>query len=275
MPDSLAGSARTRKSITVALVHHPDDELSDLGLAATLVREAGTLAARMRRAGLETIRKTSVSDVVSEADRAAERLVVDRLTRVRPDDGLVGEEGASKPGERTWFIDPVDGTYNFLSGLPFWCSAIALVDSDGPALGAVYDPNLDELWLAGRAHPTTCNGRPVAPLEDQPLSEVSVATYMHPGTLPDDAARIPLLRAVEGAATVRMLGSGSVEMAAVAAGRLGAWIQRNSLDWDWYPGVSLVRAAGGVAQVVEVDGHRWHIAGNSQSVAELIARLRG
>src|SRR6266581_3657713 len=108
----------------------------DLALAGDLVREAGLLAAHMLHDGLDTVHKISVSDVVSAADHAAEDLIVARLRQQRPDDGLVGEEGAAQPGERTWFIDPVDGTYNFLSGLPYWCSAVALADSDGPILGA-------------------------------------------------------------------------------------------------------------------------------------------
>jgi fructose-1,6-bisphosphatase/inositol monophosphatase family enzyme len=257
-------------------VHHPDDELSDLGLAASLVRDAGGLAARMLRAGLETVHKTSVSDVVSEADRAAERVVVERLTHARPNDGLIGEEGTSKPGgERTWYIDPVDGTYNFLSGLPYWCSALALVDGSGPVLGAVYHPAVDELWLGGRSHPTTCNGRNVSQLSDKPLDQISIATYLHPDAIPDDAARIPLLRVMTGAATVRVLGSGSIELCSVAGGRLGAWVQRNSYDWDWFPGVAMVTAAGGVAKAEEINGHRWHVAGSHQAVEEILTLLRG
>jgi myo-inositol-1(or 4)-monophosphatase len=248
--------------------------VDDFALAASLVREAGTLAAAMLRDGLTTEHKTSISDVVSAADHAAERLVVARLRAERPDDGLIGEEGASRPGARTWFIDPVDGTYNFLSGLPYWCSALALTDADGPVLGAVYQPVADELWLGGRGRPTTCNYRPVTPLVDRPLAEVSVASYLHPGTLPDDSARIPLLRAIAGAATVRMLGSGSVELAAVAGGRLGAWVQLDSLDWDWLPGLALVHAAGGASEVFELGGHRWHLAGSARAVAEAAALIR-
>ena len=242
----------------------------DLALAATLVRDAGQLAARMLAEGLTTQHKSSVSDVVSAADHAAEALVVERLRTHRPHDGVVGEEGANTPGARTWFVDPVDGTYNFLSGLPLWCSAIALADADGPVLGAVYQPGTDELWLGGRDQPTSRNGVAVAPLRTRPLAELSVATYLHPSTLPDAELRVPLLRAVQGAATVRMLGSGSIELAAVAGGRLGAWLQVDSLDWDWLPGVALVRAAGGSAEVVEAHGHRWHAAGNTQAVAELV-----
>jgi myo-inositol-1(or 4)-monophosphatase len=245
----------------------------DLELAASLVREAGMLAARMRREGLEVRHKTSVSDVVSAADHAAEDLVASRLRAERPGDGLVGEEGTDDPGVRTWFIDPVDGTYNFLSGMPFWCSALALADADGPVLGAVYHPASDELWLGGRDQPTTLDGRPVARLPDRALRQVSVASYLHPGTIPDDAVRLPLLRALRDAATVRMFGSGSIELASVAGGRLGGWVQYDCADWDWLPGAALVRAAGGATAVVAVGGHRWHVAGSRQVVEEISERL--
>jgi myo-inositol-1(or 4)-monophosphatase len=247
----------------------------DIELAATLTRDAGLLAAAMRRAGLATERKTSPSDVVSAADRAAEELIVSRLREARPGDGLVGEEGTNSPGERTWFIDPVDGTYNFLSGLPYWCTAIALADADGPVLGAVYHPESDELWLGGRDHPTTCDGRPVAPVTGVPLAEVSVTSYLHPTMLPADEVREPLLRVWREAATVRMLGSGSIELAAVAGGRLGAWVQYDCPDWDWLPGVALVEAAGGATRVVPAGEHRWHIAGSRPIVDEITKLLAG
>lgn len=247
----------------------------DLLLAADLVRTAGQLAARMLADGLRAERKTSVSDVVSAADRAAEELVVSGLRAARPADGIVGEEGTELPGERVWFIDPVDGTYNFLSGLPYWCSALALAerpaagDSWVPLLGAVYHPVVDELWLGGLGHPTSCNGVPVPPLADAPLAELSLACYLHPASMSDEAVRQPALAALAGAATVRMLGSGSVELASVAGGRLGAWLQRNPPDWDWLPGAALVTAAGGHTDVLEQRGQRWHIAGNARAVTEL------
>jgi myo-inositol-1(or 4)-monophosphatase len=247
--------------------------MNDYELAESLVREAGLLAMRMRIEGVDVTRKTSPSDVVSAADHAAEALITATLATERPDDGLVGEEGAFAEGERTWFVDPVDGTYNFVSGLPSWCSAVALTDSLGLVLGAVYHPVMDELWLGGRDHPTTCNGVPVPPLQDSPLAEVSIATYIHPATLPRAATREPLLRLLGAATTVRMIGSGSVELAAVSGGRLGAWAQHSSLPWDWYPGAALVGAAGGVAVEVELDGFRWHLAGAGGPVAELVEVL--
>jgi fructose-1,6-bisphosphatase/inositol monophosphatase family enzyme len=252
----------------------------DLTLAAELVRAAGDLAATMRTDGLAVARKTSVTDVVSAADHAAEELIVARLRAERPADAIVGEEGTSHPGSgRTWYLDPVDGTYNFVSGLPFWCTALALVDAAGgagdPVLGAVYDPNAGELWLGGRAAPATCNGTPLAPLADRSLADVSLSTYLHPATLPDETLREPLLRAMRGAATVRMMGCGSVEFAAVAAGRLGAWFHANPPPWDWLPGAALVLAAGGAARVVETGGNRWHIAGPHRVVDELTALALG
>lgn len=244
--------------------------LSDLELAASLVREAGTLAAEMLAKGLETKHKTSVSDVVSAADHAAEELVESRLAAERPDDGVVGEEGASRPGARTWYIDPVDGTYNFLAGMPSWCSALSLEDEDGLVLGAVYQPATDELWLGGRDQPTTLNGVPVGPLPDAAIGQLSIATYLHPARLGYAPLRESLLAAVAASATTRMLGSGSIELSYVATGRLGCFVQANSLPWDWTPGAALVRAAGGAAEVIECRGEQLHIAGNKQAVAELI-----
>jgi myo-inositol-1(or 4)-monophosphatase len=245
--------------------------VDDLELAADLVRAAGTLAAGMLGPGLRIERKTSISDLVSAADHAAEDLIATRLRAERPADGIVGEEGAAAPAAsgRTWYVDPVDGTYNFLSGLPEWCSAVALDET----VGAVYQPAVDELWAGGPGLGTTRNGDPIEPLADRPLAEVSVATYLNPNRLADDRQRALVLGVIRGAATVRMLGSGSVELAAVAAGRLGAYIQPDSAPWDWRPGAALVRGAGGAAEVVAAGGRNWHIAGNRRTVADIVAIL--
>lgn len=249
----------------------------DYELAESLTRAAGLLAAEMLLAGLTTMHKTSITDVVSAADHAAEALVVERLRAERPDEGLIGEEGTNVPAtasDRSWHIDPVDGTYNFLSGLPVWCSAVGRTDAAGPELGSVYQPTTDELWLGGRDRPTSLNGTEVAPLVERPLRELSISTYLHPSAAPDSNLRGPLIRVIDGAATTRMLGSGSVELASVASGRLGAWVQANTKSWDWVPGAALVEAAGGRTAVLEAHGHRWHIAGNPLAVEEIVALIR-
>jgi myo-inositol-1(or 4)-monophosphatase len=253
----------------------PTDETApaDLELAASLVREAGVLAARMRLEGLSVSAKTSISDVVTDADRAAEALIVGRLADFRPHDGVQGEEGSASPGRRTWVIDPVDGTYNFVSGLPAWCSAIALTDGEELVLGAIYQPTSDELWTGGPELPTALNGVPLPPLLDRPLAEVALATYLHPPRLNQSKLRDPLLRAVSGAAVLRIVGSGSIELASVAAGRIGVYLHANTHPWDWLPGAALVRGAGGAAEVFFAGGIRWHAAGNAQAVADVRAAI--
>jgi myo-inositol-1(or 4)-monophosphatase len=249
--------------------------VDDVSLAAQLVRQAGDLASRMLAEGLATQYKTSISDVVSAADHAGEELVASRLAESRPDDGLVGEEGARRSGAgRTWYVDPVDGTYNFLSRIPYWCSALGLADGDGPLVGAVYAPVLDELWVGGRDTRTTLNGVAADELADRPLAEISVATYFQPRHMRDHNPLASWQSATAAAATVRMLGSASVDLAGVASGRLGIFLQANLYPWDWVPGAALVLGAGGVAEEVTVGGTRWQIAGNRQAVADAQAALR-
>ncbi len=245
------------------------DLQSDLDLAAQLVTEAGKLALTMRQGVLVVDQKTSISDVVSDADKAAEAMIAGRLAELRPADGLIGEEGAAREGRRKWIIDPVDGTYNFVSGLPEWCSALALVDGDELLFGAVYQATTDELWLGGPGVPTTLNGRPVEPLADASLHEISISTYLHPARLARPELIQPLLRSIAGSASLRMLGSGSVELASVAGARLGVWVHADTLSWDWFPGAGLVQGAGGVTDVFERDGVRWHLAGPGTAVREV------
>ena len=212
---------------------------------------------------------------MSAADHAAEELITARLAEHRADDGLVGEEGARRTGtDRTWYVDPVDGTYNFLSGVPYWCSAVGLADDDGPLVGCGLLPAAERALGRRPGRPTTLNGVPVRELVDRPLADVSVATYYHPRHL-GERDRLTSWQAVtSGAATVRMLGSASVDLAGVASSRLGIFLQANLNPWDWVPGAALVIGAGGVAEEFPVDGVRWQIAGNRQSVADAAATLR-
>ncbi|XAS68340.1 inositol monophosphatase family protein [Micrococcaceae bacterium Sec5.7] len=256
--------------------------LDDAGLASALVREAGMLALMMRLGGLEGHRKTSVSDVVTAADHAAEAYVLEQLQRCRPDDGILGEEGASVQGAsgRTWVIDPVDGTYNFLNGSTYWCSAIALKDEQDVVLGAIFQPEEDKLWLGGTGRPATLNGDPLTSFSEGgaaraalPLAEIGAATYIHPGWLADPLCAMPWHAAATSAASLRMLGSGSCDLGRVADGELGCWFQHSCPEWDWLPGKAIVLAAGGAADVVRVNGLEWFMAGGTTAVRELRAAL--
>ncbi len=249
----------------------------DAQLATRLVTEAVGLAAAMRSAGLQVSSKTSISDVVTDADHAAEKLIVDTLAVERPDDGLLGEEGAAAEGTsgRRWVIDPVDGTYNFSVGSDYWCSALALVDADGPILGAVAHHASGSVVVGGPNLPTTRNGEPVAPRDDVELATLSVATYLHPRGIDTPQVSGPFLRAARLPATLRMLGSGSMDLVGVATGRVGAWFQHSTPDWDWYPGAAILAGAGLATDRIEVDGLRWSVAGPPTAVATLAGALRG
>lgn len=266
----------------------------DAALAASLVTQATALAQHMRADGLVGRQKTSIADVVTAADTAAEAAVLAALTALRPDDGILGEEGAARPSTsgRRWVIDPVDGTYNFLSGIDYWCSALALVteptetteptDATGPTgptdpadvgvgggellLGAVQRRSSGELWIGGKGGPTRRNGIEVR-VADRPLEQLTLASYVR---LPPADDRVgPWLAMLAGVAAMRVMGSGSVDLAMVADGRLGAYAAPNVADWDWFPGAALVTAAGGVATVVPHRGLNWHLAGGPAAVQRL------
>ena len=249
---------------------------ADVALAADLVRDAGRLAQEMRRGGIDAEAKSSISDVVTAADHAAERSVVERLRRERPADGVLGEEGASHEGTsgRTWVIDPVDGTYNFVQGLSWWCSALALTDGDELVLGAVYHPHDDVLLVGGPGLPTTCNGEPLPRLEDRPLGESCLTTYLHPPFYGDEVGRA-FGRVVAGVATLRMLGSGSMDLTAIARGWLHVSCQHSVPPWDRLPGAALVLGVGGVTRQVDSAGKTWTVTGVPSAVAEACAALTG
>lgn len=255
----------------------PGDALAgDAALAARLVREAGALARRMRAGGLEPDTKTSISDVVTAADHAAERQIVETLATERPDDGVLGEEGASHDGTsgRTWVIDPVDGTYNFVAGLDWWCSALALTDGDELVLGAVHHPATGRTYVGGPGLPTTVDGVPVPALADRPLATSCLTTYLHPPAY-DGAPGVAFRRMAGGAATLRMLGSASMDGASIAAGQLHVRCQHSMPPWDELPAAALILGAGGSTARVDGGGVTWSVAGAPTAVADVVAALAG
>lgn len=266
---------------TFIIAHDRDD---DAALAQALVYNAGRLAWRMREAGLTTEYKTSASDVVTAADNAAEAFIADTLRTLRPEDGLLGEEGTSAPSQsgRTWVIDPVDGTYNFTTGSDYWCSALALVDGDpeDPDLihfGAVHRPAMGYTWFGGSDFPTTVDGRPVGRLDAADADVAPAATclsgYLHPTDIADPAMGNAYTQVVKEFATVRWNGSASIDLGNVAQGNHGCWMQRSVLPWDLLPGRALVEGAGGRVERVEAAGQLWSVAGTPASVSRVLEIL--
>lgn len=238
---------------------------SDLDVAIAAVRRAGAILLEHHgRVTVET--KSSATDVVTEADRAAEAAVVELLRAQRPADGVLGEEGAAYAGAREWTVDALDGTLNFTLGLPDWCATVALRDEHGALVAsAIFQPARDELYAAARGEGATCNGAPLRVRGPGDPRAATVATWLHPGQLagPHGARTREVLARI---GSVRILGSGSMELAHVAAGRLHGWFQHDPKPWDWRPGALLVAEAGGVTRITD-DG--WHLAGNAELVDAL------
>ena len=153
-----------------------------LALATDVAHEAGAglreAFSRLGDGGLAIHAKSTPTDLVSEADVATERRIRARLEAARPDDAIMGEEGDDRPGTSglRWVVDPLDGTVNFLFGIPQWCVSIAVEDAEGALAGVVYDPMRDETFAATRDGAATLDGAPLGPPARDELATALVAT---------------------------------------------------------------------------------------------------
>jgi myo-inositol-1(or 4)-monophosphatase len=214
--------------------------------AAAIAEEAARAAGAilLERFGSERAldrTKSSPTDLVSEADLLAEKAIRDVLAARAPDDAIMGEEGADTPGSsgRRWIVDPLDGTVNFVFGIPQWAVSVAC---EGVA-GVVFDPSRDELFLAvdGRA---LLNGEPLRASQREDLASALVATgfgyeaEVRRGQAEVVARLLPLVR------DIRRAGSAALDMAWTAAGRIDAFYERGVKPWDIAAGSLLCEAAG-------------------------------
>jgi len=211
-----------------------------------LARQAGSLALQMR-VGVETLAtKSSPTDVVTKADQAVERLLTDGIRAARPDDGLLGEEGASDEGTTglRWVVDPIDGTVNYLYGIPQWAVSIGIEDAEGTVVAVVYDPPKDELWRAVRGQGSTLNGAPLQCSDATSLAQSLVATgFGYDERRRAAQARLlpTLLPAVR---DIRRMGAGALDLCAVAAGRVDAYYEQALSPWDLSAGCLIATEAG-------------------------------
>jgi myo-inositol-1(or 4)-monophosphatase len=214
-----------------------------LALARDAALEAGRLLVDDRPANLRVAAtKTSPTDIVTEMDTAAERLLVDRLLGARPCDGVLGEEGASGEGTSgvRWVIDPIDGTVNYLYGLPAWAVSVAAEVDGEPVVGVVHVPPLGETWTAVRGGGARRNGKPVQCTAGVALDRALVATGFGYGA-DRRAHQAEVLRAVlPRVRDVRRMGSAAIDLCQVAGGRVDAYYERGTQRWD-------IAAAGLVA----------------------------
>ena len=211
--------------------------------------------------------------MVSDADRATERAITDLIRRERPDDALLGEEGAEAGGSsgRRWVVDPLDGTTNYLYGLPVWAVSVAVEDADGPLAGVVLDPSRGELFAAERGGGARLDGRPIRVREGAPLGESLIATGFA-YTAEGRAAQAEVLRHVlPRVRDVRRGGAAAIDLAWVAAGRVDGYYERGLNAWDWAAGRLLVTEAGGA--VADLDGEPHGLAAGSPPLLDGLLEL--
>jgi myo-inositol-1(or 4)-monophosphatase len=242
-----------------------------------IAREAGALLME-HFARRVTIEYKGEVDLVTAADRASEKLVVERLRARWPEHGIVAEEGTRSEigAEYRWYVDPLDGTTNFAHGYPVFCVSIALVrEKDGQLeVGVLYDPTRDELFAGERGQGATLNGKPIHVSQTSQLQESILGTgfpshkrhknpnifFYHQITLRSHG--------------VRRAGSAALDLANVACGRYDGFWEFNLNPWDTAAGVLIVQEAGGT--VTRFDGapfrldSREVIASNGLIHAELI-----
>lgn len=226
-------------------------------IAAECARAAGELLLERFVAGGERAvgAKSTPTDLVSEADFAAERAIRELLAARRPGDAVLGEEGGeTRAGEGLrWVVDPLDGTVNFLFGVPQWCVSVAVEDDEGGVAGAVFDPLRDEIFCGERGGAATLNGSPVSGSTRADLASALVATGF--AYDPDVRARqaavvsrlLPVVR------DVRRMGSAALDMAWTAAGRFDAFYERGVQAWDIAAGSLLCACSGLVVLPLEAD----------------------
>ena len=223
--------------------------MSDLDLAIAAARAGGVVVAD----GFGNIATTDFkgrNDPVTDVDRASETAIVELLTKHRPDDGLIGEEGTDRAqrSERTWIIDPLDGTVNFVHSLPIVSVSIGLYEGDQPLIGVVYDPINDELFAAETGQGATLNGQRigVSSVAD-PSHAVVVTGFPYDHHVYPDAYLAPLREMLVTVNGIRRLGSAALDQCYIAAGRIDAGWEFELKPWDIAGGLVILLEAGGMA----------------------------
>ena len=232
----------------------PPDNAQLLDLAERVAARAGALllggAGELR---IDVGTKSSATDMVSEMDRASETLIVDGILSERPDDGILGEEGSSRPGTSgvRWVIDPLDGTTNYLYRHPIWAVSVAAEVDGRVEVGVVAAPGVGEVFTASRGKGAWRNGSPIAVSGAATLATALVGTgfgYAAERRARQAAALPRLLPAVR---DIRRYGVASLDLCWVACGRLDAYYEYGGQPWDVAAGLLIATEAGAAASSID------------------------
>ncbi len=219
-----------------------------LRAAVAVARDAGRLAlSYFADPALLEVRLKGPQDVLTAADGAVERLIVDKLRAGFWDDGFLGEEGGGQGGAADgacWVIDPIDGTANFARGLPYWCVVIALVVAGRTELGVIYDANADLLYSARRGAGAWRNGQRLQVSKTNDITRATVDIGYSSRTPAEPFGRL-VTALLQRGITVTQCNSAALSLARVADGRLDGYAERNLYAWDVLAGLLLVEEAGG------------------------------
>ena len=233
-----------------------DDIAQRYEAAQSIAKDAGALALRYFQSfDTLTIESKSHQDFVSEADKNVEILTRAAIAAAFPHDTIVGEEDAPTLGTSgfTWVIDPIDGTTNFIHGIPQWCVAIAIVKDAQTVAGVVHDPVHDECHHAQRGKGAFCNTRPIHVLQGRSLSNGSLGVGFS-GRTRDSGHVITLIdRITKSGGVFWRNGSGALSLAYVAAGKLLGYVEEHMNAWDCLAGQLLIAEAGGVIENQNAD----------------------
>jgi myo-inositol-1(or 4)-monophosphatase len=247
-----------------------------LGVAVAAARAGGEiLLANWRRLPSGSVAEKQKNDLVTSADRESETRIIETIRRRFPGDGFLGEEGGaagSADARRTWIIDPLDGTSNFVSGFPFWCVSVAAREGGRPVAGVVWDPLREELYTAERGSGAFRNGSRIRVTSRSTLEGAFVATGFPFRYRERIDLYLSLFREIFLLArAVRRAGSAALDLAMVAAGVFDGFFEFHLSPWDIAAGALLIEEAGG--ELTDFDGgERYWERGNIIAGASGVAR---
>ncbi|UWR08102.1 inositol monophosphatase family protein [Ruegeria sp. B32] len=232
---------------------------ANLNIMIKAARKAGrSLVKDFREVENLQVSMKGAGDFVSKADIAAENILKEELLGARPTYGWLAEEGGVIEGEdptRRWIVDPLDGTTNFLHGLPHWAVSIALEHKGKIVAGVIYDPAKDEMFFAEKGEGAWMNDMRIRVSSRSRMIESIFSTGLPFGGRSDLPATLQdLARLMPACAGVRRWGAAALDMAYVAAGRYEGFWERRLNAWDMAAGIIIVKEAGGLVQPLNPEG---------------------
>jgi myo-inositol-1(or 4)-monophosphatase len=216
-----------------------------LDLAFGTAQKAGDLL-RVRPEEFDLNQKSSARDFATQMDHASEELIVSAILAARPDDGIIGEEGAARTGKSgiTWIIDPIDGTVNYFYGLHGWNISIAAKDAEGVIIGVVYAPTINSIWHAIRGGGAFLNGRPIHCTNQSRLIDALISTGFSYDLEQRREQANKIADLIPKVRDIRRLGAAAVDLCLVATGAIDGYFEASLNEWDLAAGGLIALEAG-------------------------------